>query len=137
MRRHTKFVGALIALLMLGGLFAFAVPEAQAYGEYSSRVRVAHLSPDAPAVDIYVNGNKTLSSVSFKTVSDYLTVKSGFYHFAIRVAGAQANSKPVLSSDAYLAPGRDYTVAAVNFLALCWLLHPSERILWESLTPDC
>ena len=35
-------------------------------------VRVAHLSPDAPSVDVHVNGAKALSGVLYKSVSKYL-----------------------------------------------------------------
>ena len=42
-----------------------------------TRLRVAHLSPDAPAVDVWVNGVRVLSRVSYKNVGAYLTVRGG------------------------------------------------------------
>ena len=94
---------------------AWAVGGAQAAGE--ARVRVLHASPDAPAVDVYANGNKVLSNLAFKSASDYLTVPAGTYKFDVRPAGAAADSAPVLSAMADLQAGTDYTVAAVNKLA--------------------
>lgn len=38
----------------------------------SSYVRVAHLSPDAPAVDVWVDGNIVLEDVAYNGVSSYL-----------------------------------------------------------------
>lgn len=40
-------------------------------------IRLAHLSPDAPSVDIYVENTPILSDVSFKDVSDFISVDSG------------------------------------------------------------
>ena len=36
----------------------------------TARVRVAHLSPDAPLVDVYGNGAQALSGVAVKDFSD-------------------------------------------------------------------
>src|SRR5674536_162347 len=80
-------------------------------------VRVAHLSPDAPSVDVYVNGAKTLSGVSYKTVSKYLSVPPGQYRFEVRPAGADVGSKAVIDASDTLAAGKAVTVAAVGALA--------------------
>jgi hypothetical protein len=105
--------------VLLASLFSlvFATTETQAAEKETSRVRVAHLSPDAPAVDVYVNGTKTLSNVPFKAVSDYLSVPAGNYRFEVRPAGADASSKAVIDASATLEAGKDYTVAATNLLA--------------------
>ena len=42
-----------------------------------SRVRVVHASPDAPAVDVLVDGSEVLSDVPYGNASTYLTVASG------------------------------------------------------------
>lgn len=110
-------VSTSLAALLLVSVFTLAFASTEAQAAASSRVRVAHLSPDAPNVDIYVNGTKTLSNVPYKTVSDYLTVPSGNYRFAVRPAGAPAKSKAVIVTDAVLYPNKDYTVAAINVLA--------------------
>ncbi len=94
---------------------SWAFGGAQAAGE--ARVRVLHASPDAPAVDIYANGNKVLSDLAFKSASDYLVVPAGSYTFDVRAAGAAADSTPVLSAIADLKADTDSTVAAVNKLA--------------------
>lgn len=42
-------------------------------------VRVAHFSPDAPDVDVYVDGTQVLADVSYGTVSEYLEIAPGTY----------------------------------------------------------
>jgi hypothetical protein len=81
----------------------------------TARVRVAHLSPDAPAVDVYVNGTKALSNVPFKDVSSYLPVPAGSTSF--RVTPANAASPVVIDATVTLNAGGNYTVAATGFLA--------------------
>ena len=52
-------------------------------------LRVWHLSPDAPRVDVYVNGKKTLSKVPYKAASAYLTLAPGRYRLQVNVAGTK------------------------------------------------
>lgn len=54
-----------------------------------SAVRVWHLSPDAPRVDVFVNGKKTLSRVGYTQASAHLTLDPGAYRVVIRVAGTK------------------------------------------------
>jgi uncharacterized protein DUF4397 len=80
-------------------------------------VRVAHFSPDAPAVDVYVNDDRVLSGVAYPAVSKYLELPAGSYTFAVRPAGAAASSDPVIEETAGVKGGAAYTVAAVGALA--------------------
>ena len=59
-------------------VLAFAAPVSAAY---DSMVRVLHGSPDAPEVDVYVNGDKVdaLSGLSFGDLSEYVAVPGGTY----------------------------------------------------------
>ena len=40
-------------------------------------VRVAHLSPDAPAVDVLVNGQRAITGLAFKEVTPFPPPRSG------------------------------------------------------------
>jgi hypothetical protein len=80
-------------------------------------VRVAHFSPDAPAVDVYVDGDKVLSGVKYPAVSKYLEVPAGSHDLEVRPAGAAASSDPVIKATAQVKGGAAYTVAAVGALA--------------------
>lgn len=83
-------------------------------------IRLAHLSPNTPAVDVYLYsfGNPTaqlvLHHVSYGTVSPFEQVAAGEYTVAMRAAGAASASKPVLSTTVNIAAGHAYTVAGMG-----------------------
>jgi hypothetical protein len=77
--------------------------------------RVVHLSPEAPEVDVYVDGEPVgaLSDVSFKTVSSYLPLPAGTRNVKIYPVGA---SDPLFEADVDLAGGSSYTLGLVSRL---------------------
>jgi len=77
-----------------------------------SRVRVAHMSPNAPNVDVYVDGNAVLEDVAFGAVSGYLSVSAGGHDVEITAAGDPDTS--VFSGAVTLAADTDYTIAAIG-----------------------
>jgi hypothetical protein len=83
-------------------------------------VRLAHLSPNTPAVDVYLYsfGNSSaelvLHHVGYGTVSPYQPLAAGDYTVAMRAAGAAATTKPVLSATLAVAAGHAYTVAGLG-----------------------
>lgn len=79
----------------------------------SSYIRFAHLSPNAPAVDITLpDGTILFSNVSFKQYTDYISVAPGNYTLQVRPAGS---SQVVLTvPNVKLLPGTIYTVYAVG-----------------------
>ncbi|RXK50109.1 DUF4397 domain-containing protein [Halorientalis pallida] len=80
-------------------------------------VRLAHLAPDAPAVDVTVaETNETLfEDVSFANSSDYQSVPAGDYTLAVRPAD-DADAEPVATVDVTLDNGTAYTGFAVGYL---------------------
>ena len=66
--------------------FALIVP-VSADGHENAMVRVLHASPDAPAVDVYVNGEVAVEGAEFKALTDYLTLPAGDYNVEIKPAG--------------------------------------------------
>ena len=81
----------------------------------TAQVRVAHLSPDAPAVDVYVNGSRAVSGAAFKDVTGYLPVPAGSVN--LRVTPAGATSPAVIDATVSFNAGGSYTVAATGLLA--------------------
>ena len=83
-------------------------------------LRLAHLSPNTPAVDVYLysfgdaKAHVVLRHVSYGTVSPYLSVASGEYTVAMRPAGASAGSTPVLSTSVRVTAKGAYTVAGMG-----------------------
>jgi hypothetical protein len=117
--------GAAVAIAAIGltaGQAAVSAPFASAATTSSGVgwVRLAHLSPNTPAVDVYLYsfGNSTaqivLKHVSYGTVSPYEQVAAGDYTVAMRAAGASSGSKPVLSTAVDVAAGHAYTVAGLG-----------------------
>jgi Domain of unknown function (DUF4397) len=83
-------------------------------------IRLAHLSPNTPPVDVYLYsfGNShamvVLRHVAYGTVSPYEQVKAGEYTVAMRGAGAKPTSQPVLSTSVQITAGGAYTVAGMG-----------------------
>ncbi len=105
-------VAGIIGLTLAGAL----VLGAGAAGE--ARVRVIHASPDAPNVDVYANGSEVLTNVPFGASSGYLAVPAGDYKFEVYPAGADPKATgAVLTANASLEAGKDYTVVALGKVA--------------------
>jgi Domain of unknown function (DUF4397) len=101
------------------GQFALAAPFASA-STGVGWVRLAHLSPNTPAVDVYLysfrdpDAKIVLHHVSYGTVSPFEQVAAGDYTVAMRAAGASPGSKPVLSTAVDVRAGHAYTVAGMG-----------------------
>ena len=79
-----------------------------------TKVQVLHGSPDAPAVNVFVNGDEVLSDVDYKVGSQQLALDEGTY--TIRVDGILpgGNATVIGPVDLDLAGDTIYTIAAVN-----------------------
>lgn len=102
-----------LALMMALVLAAPALAQSTA----EAQVRVAHLSPDAPNVDVYVNGQPVdaLLNVPYGTVSSYLTLPAGTQQVTVYPAGDA--STPVIDTTVDLAAGGAYTIGAVGLVS--------------------
>ncbi|AHF98834.1 hypothetical protein HALLA_08125 [Halostagnicola larsenii XH-48] len=76
-------------------------------------VRIAHFSPDAPAIDVYVDGEQVLQSIAYDEVSPYLEVEPGTADLTITAAG---DSEAVVFEDSVYFGRAFYTVAAIGEL---------------------
>jgi hypothetical protein len=111
--------------MVLGGfaaLIAAASPAASAapLATQDGWVRIAHLSPEAPAMDIYLYpfGDPAhptvLRDVAYGDVSAYMTLSPGEYTVAMRGFDAPASSHPALVSSFMVGAKTAYTVAALG-----------------------
>jgi Domain of unknown function (DUF4397) len=116
-------LAAATALAGLGalGLAVSAAPAASAATASGvGYIRLAHLSPNTPAVDVYLysfhdpSARIVLHHVAYGTVSPYEQVPAGEYTVAMRGAGAAPTTKPVLSTTFNVASGGAYTVAGMG-----------------------
>jgi hypothetical protein len=115
----TRLVTAGALALGVAGLFGTAASAAPA-STGTGYLRLAHLSPNTPAVDVYLysfgdpSAMVVLHHVAYGDVSPYEQVASGEYTVAMRAAGAASSSKPVLSTTIDVVSGDAYTVAGVG-----------------------
>jgi len=88
-------------------------------GDDDANVRVAHASPDAPDVDVFVDDEKVLEDVEYTDVSGYLELSAGTYE--VTVAAASDAEEPddaetVVFQEDVTLEAEDYTVAAIGEL---------------------
>lgn len=77
-----------------------------------ARLRLAHLAADAPNVDVFLDGERLLVNVAFRTITEYAALPPGAYRLRLTPAG---QTQPALAEITLaLAPGQDYTVAALK-----------------------
>jgi len=107
------FTLAALALITVFSLLPTAALTVGATGT-NARLRAVHAVPDLGAVDIYVDGARTLSNVSFFTVSDYLTLPAGSYKVQVIPAGENINNPSLFAINASytLVADRDYSLVA-------------------------
>ena len=80
-----------------------------------AQVRFAHLSPNAPAVDVALQGGAVLfGNKTFKEYTDFTPLDAGTYNLEVRVAGTNAVVLPL--PNITLQAGKIYTVFAKGFV---------------------
>jgi hypothetical protein len=80
-------------------------------------VKVAHLSPDAPNVDVWVDGQVAFTDVAFEELTDYAPLPFGSHLIQVEPTGSMGAGPFVISATVDLSAGTDYTIAAVGELA--------------------
>ena len=79
-------------------------------------LNVIHASPDAPAVDVYVDGAKALGDLAFGATSGWVALPAGEHQVQVTAAGAEIETA-VIDADVTLEEGAAYEVAAIGLLA--------------------
>jgi Domain of unknown function (DUF4397) len=111
-----------LLILLAASALLLGIPAATAFASSATTgwIRLAHLSPNTPAVDVYLYsaGNSEaqieLHHVAYGTVSPYEPVAAGDYSVAMRATGASPTSPPVLSTSVTIVAGHAYTVAGMG-----------------------
>lgn len=112
MRRVSTFA----PLLLLFGLVLFT---SGCGDDGQSRLRVVHASPDAPNVDVYVDGSAALTNIAYKSASDYIPLAAKTHNIEVRPTGTQT---AVITAAPALVDKTDYTALAVGQVASIELL---------------
>ena len=68
-----------------------------------AQVRIAHFSPDAPAVDVYVDAKKVSNNVAYEKASNYLALPAGSHVVEIRATGTAPDSAPAVKASVDVA----------------------------------
>lgn len=104
------FAPALFTFILISGIGGGA----HAQGA-TAMLRVVHASPDAPAVDVYLDGVRVLESFAYGARTPYLPVPAGQRQVAITAAGAP--EAVVFDATLTLEAEKAYTVVATGLLA--------------------
>jgi len=77
-------------------------------------LNIVHASPDAPAIDVYVDGMKAVSGLSYRKGSGNVDTPSGAHKVEVRAAGAAAMDAPLWSNYLLVQEGQKILLAAVG-----------------------
>ncbi|MEM9954307.1 MAG: fasciclin domain-containing protein [Chloroflexota bacterium] len=96
-------------LLPQSALEAFGLVEAD-----NTNLQVLHFSPDAPNVDVYVDGDIAIENLAFGANSGYVTLPSGDYEIAVAPAGTSVDDVVIGPVTVTLNAGDFLNIAAIG-----------------------
>lgn len=79
-----------------------------------ARVRVFHASPDAPNVDVLIDGGRVLENVPYAAASDFLGVDAGDRRVQVNVTGTDISA---IDTHAVFTEDTDYMIVAADKVA--------------------
>lgn len=95
-----------------------------------ARVRVFHASPDAPNVDVLIDGGRVLENVPYKAASDFLGIDAGDRRVQVNVTGTDISA---IDTHAVFAKDIDYMIVAADKVAqITALVFTADRTTPES-----
>jgi hypothetical protein len=117
-------------LLLAGALVLTVAGTANAAS--NAWVRVLHASPDAPAVDVYLDDTivGALTNVPFGTLSDYLEIPAGAHNVKVYATGD--TTTPVIDADVSFGADTRTTIAATSAVASI-----QAQVLVDKPAPSC
>lgn len=109
MKTTAAFMSAAIAacLLTLSGC-------GDSNNDTQTSVRVFHASPDAPNVDVLINGGRVLEDVPYAASSDFLPLDAGDTRVQVNVAGTDTTA---IDAHLTLEENTDYMIVAADKVA--------------------
>lgn len=99
------------AMTILAGV-AVAAPSQQA--PPTGWIRIGHLAPSTPAVDVYLAEfgqpeQPAFQGIGYGDVTDFSALRPGSYTVSMRLEGWAPTAAPVFSASVELVPGQSYT----------------------------
>jgi hypothetical protein len=123
---RTRFVAVALALVAVFPLAGCRKDNPMAPVP-KGRVMAVHASPNAPAVDLLVDGTVAGTGLTFPNNTGYLAVPAGTRNFKINVAGT---STTVINADLPIADKTSYSVFACDSVSKIGAV-----VLTDDLTP--
>lgn len=80
-------------------------------------LRAAHLVPDAPAVDVWVDGEVVISELSYRNITSWVVLPAGTHTVAISASGSDATEALIGPSTLDFAADNFVTIAALGQLS--------------------
>jgi hypothetical protein len=133
MRRSISIIGASLLALAAAPVAAQDESPAAPAESGTAMVRVLHASPDAPEVDIYLDGaavGDPLAALAFGEISPYVPVPAGPHAIKVCATG-DPTVCPIDVPEVVVDDGMSYTIAATNALASI-----EPQVLVDTTTPD-
>jgi hypothetical protein len=87
------------------------------FAPQSATLRVVHASPDAPPVNVLVDGATTLANVDYKEGSGFIPLDAGTYDIAVEAITPAGNAVVIDLADTSIAGNTDYSVLAIGKVA--------------------
>jgi len=103
-----------LLFMMLAGLLSLVSVLPALTQDSTMQLRVAHFSPDAPAVDVYVNGEVAIEALAYPEVTAWMGIEEGNYDIAVAPAGTSIDDAVIGPATFNLVAGTWVTVAAVG-----------------------
>jgi hypothetical protein len=97
--------------LALGAIAALGTGCHDSNHTATTQLRAIHASPDAPNVDVLVNGVAKLSNVPYQTASNFLTIPAGTTSLTVDPTGT---TTPVVNTSLALTADRQYTAIVLG-----------------------
>jgi len=80
----------------------------------NSYIRILHASPNAAAVDVYLNNIPLERNITYKEFTKYYPLAGGLYNIKLYPAGNTTN--PIINTNVNIPPRTIFTIAATGML---------------------
>lgn len=118
LKRSLMLISVLAALLLIAGGMLTAQTDGVAF------FRFVHGIPDAPAVDVYTDGQLTVSNLAFGAASTYAQIPSGARQLIVTASGS---ADPLWEQSVEAGRGLSYTLVAVGTDPLAFAVYEEDR----------
>ncbi|HVU11309.1 MAG TPA: DUF4397 domain-containing protein [Phototrophicaceae bacterium] len=82
--------------------------------DQSAYLRFAHFSPDAPAIDVYVNGTLAVKNLTYPSISEWIAFDPGSESISVTATGDSTGSTVFAPTSVSASAGTWQTVAVVG-----------------------